>query len=88
MTDSQTNVGVWRKQTLEANVIRSCKNCGAPGYWHDTPNVNVGCYAPEKVTKLGEDPVGLVCPNCGADRKSAVEGKGTIWTRLFGLPPG
>lgn len=71
---------VLRKQALYASVIRSCKQCGAPGYWHDTPGVNIGCYAPEKVTKLGENPVGSVCPNCGADRE-AIEHRGMIWSK-------
>jgi hypothetical protein len=73
---------VVRKQSLYASVIRSCKKCGAPGYWHDTPGVNVGCYAPEKVTQLGADPVGAVCPQCGASRQE-VERKGEIWRREF-----
>ena len=84
MTESANHVGVWRKQSLHANVIRSCQKCGAPGYWHNTPGVNVGCYAPEKVTKLGEDPVGLICPNCGTKRPSSIEEHGEIWSKLFG----
>ena len=71
---------VFRKQSLYASVIRSCKKCGAPGYWHDTPGVNVGCYAPDKVTQLGADPVGTTCPNCGAVREE-IERKGEIWKR-------
>lgn len=69
-----------RKQALYASVIRACRCCGAPGYWHNTPGVNVGCYAPEKVTQLGMDPVGNTCPNCGAARQ-AVEPRGQIWSR-------
>ncbi len=72
---------VFRKQSLIANVIRACK-CGAPGYWHDTPGVNIACYAPEKVTQIGSDAVGNVCPACGASRQ-AVEGKGVIWSRQW-----
>lgn len=75
------NVGrVQRKQSLYASVIRSCENCGAPGYWHDVPGVNVGCYAPEKVTKFGEDAVGTVCPNCGAAREEITR-LGEIWSK-------
>ena len=69
MSDNVNVARVVRKQKLYASVIRACKKCGAPGFWHDTAGVNPGCYAPEKVTKLGQDPVGPVCPNCGADRE-------------------
>jgi hypothetical protein len=71
---------VYRKQSLYASVIRACKSCGAPGYWHNTPGVNVGCYAPDKVTQLGSDPVGIVCPCCGAAR-DRLEQKGEIWKK-------
>lgn len=71
-----------RKQSLHAAVIRSCRQCGAPGYWHDIPDVNVGCYAPEKVTQLGSDPVGTVCPQCGTDRE-AIEPRGQIWMKQW-----
>lgn len=71
---------VVRKQSLYASVIRACNNCGAPGYWHDTPGVNVGCYAPDKVTQLGADFVGPVCPNCGVDREP-IEYRGRIWSK-------
>jgi len=83
MTDSNkqtaTVSSVLRKQSLYASVIRSCQ-CGAPGYWHDTPGVNVGCYAPEKVTQLGSDPVGSTCPQCGTDRET-MDSLGEIWTK-------
>jgi hypothetical protein len=71
-----------RRQELYANVIRACRNCGAPGFWHNTPGVNVGCYAPEKVTKLGEDPVGTICPCCGAPRE-VIEPHGMIWSKVW-----
>lgn len=71
-----------RRQALYASVIRACRNCGAPGYWHNTPGVNVGCYAPEKVTQLGSDPVGTVCPNCGAARE-IIEQHGMIWSKIW-----
>src|SRR5262245_23813027 len=82
MGDNVTVSRVVRKQKLYASVIRACKKCGAPGFWHDTPGVNPGCYAPEKVTKLGQDPVGPVCPNCGADREEK-ESLGVIWQRVW-----
>jgi hypothetical protein len=77
--------GITRKQSLHATVIRACRVCGAPGYWHNTPGVNVGCYAPERVTQLGSDPVGATCPCCGSPRPSVVEDRGEIWSRLYGL---
>jgi len=70
------------KSRLVVNVIRACGKCGAPGFWHNTPGVNVGCYAPERVTKLGEDPVGPVCPNCGAERET-MEPHGVVWQRTI-----
>lgn len=86
MSDHVENFLVARKQSLHANVIRACWNCGAPGFWHNTPGVNVGCYAPEKVTRLGEDFVGTTCPNCGALRDD-IEHKGEIWRREFRINP-
>ena len=82
MTIQATSTSIIRKQQLYASVIRRCDNCGAPGFWHNTPGVNVGCYAPEKVTELGKDFVGLVCPNCGADR-APVEYLGKIWEKIW-----
>lgn len=84
MTDQALPAGITRKQSLHATVIRSCAKCGAPGYWHNTPGVNVGCYAPARVTTLGCDPVGKVCPNCLSPRPSVVEDRGVIWQRFFG----
>lgn len=80
MSDHVTVARVVRRQSLHAGVIRACRNCGAPGYWHATPDVNPACYAPEKVTQLGSDPVGSVCPQCGADRVP-VERLGEIWSK-------
>lgn len=77
-----SRIGLIRRQTLHATVIHACKNCGAPGYWHNTPDVNVGCFAPEKVTRLGHDPVGETCPNCGADR-DVIEDRGEIWRKEY-----
>jgi hypothetical protein len=80
MGDTVNVSRVFRKQSLYASVIRSCRKCGAPGYWHNVPDVNMACYAPEKVTQLGSDPVGAICPNCGADREE-IEPLGEIWRR-------
>lgn len=79
MSDHVEVSRVLRRQSLHASVIRSCK-CGAPGYWHNTSSVNVGCYAPEKVTQLGSDPVGPICPQCGAARET-LEDLGEIWRK-------
>lgn len=78
----EVDTNILRRQMLFANVIRACKNCGAPGFWHDTPGVNVGCYAPEKITKLGMDPVGEICPQCGHSRE-AIEPHGMIWSKVW-----
>lgn len=85
--DVNSSIGIYRKQSLHATIIRACTHCGAPGYWHNTPGVNVGCYAPDKVTTLGCDPVGAVCPNCGTERSSP-EDLGEIWSKLFGVTLG
>ena len=82
MSDQVSANRILRKQVLHASVIRACKRCGAPGYWHSTPGVNPGCYAPEKVTQLGADAVGSKCPNCGADREEK-EDLGEIWSRIW-----
>ena len=82
MTDNVTMSRIVRKQQCYASVTRACRQCGAPGFWHDTPGVNVGCYAPEKVTKLGENPVGEICPQCGAARV-AIEPHGLLWQRVW-----
>lgn len=82
----QNSIGIHRVQSLYASVIRSCTKCGAPGYWHNTPGVNIGCYAPDKVTQLGSDPVGRICPNCGGVRVSVIENQGLLWQKLFGSP--
>lgn len=66
---------VERKQSLHANVIRACRHCGAPGFWHNVENVNTGCYDP---SRLGQ-PVGEACPQCGGSRQ-AVEDHGEVWT--------
>lgn len=73
---------IGRLDRLIINVHRTCRNCGAPGYWHNVPGVNPGCYAPDKVTQLGNDPVGPVCPQCGANRDD-VELHGEVWSREF-----
>ncbi len=82
MSENVNVARVFRKQSLHANVIRACGKCGAPGYWHNIPDVNVGCFAPEKVTQLGMDPVGEVCPQCGTDR-DPVEPHGEVWSKVW-----
>lgn len=69
MSKTQTanvELGLHRR-SLEATIIRACRNCGAPGLYQKTeafrekyPKV----YSPER---FGQ-PVGDVCPQCGADR--------------------
>ena len=86
-TSQELPSGISRKQSLYATVIRSCGRCGAPGYWDYPPGVKVGCYAPDRVTTLGSDPVGLTCPNCGSPRPSSVEDQGEIWVKLYGWAP-
>lgn len=80
MSDHVAVARVVRKQSLHASVVRACRNCGAPGYWHNIPDVNPGCFAPEKVTQIGADPVGPICPQCGAAREE-IERLGEIWSK-------
>jgi hypothetical protein len=81
---------LFRRQSLHAQVVRACPHCGAPGYWHDVPGINPGCYDPERKFRaeadgLGVAPVGPVCPQCGGDREEA-EQLGEIWNRVFRGP--
>jgi rubredoxin len=83
-------VKLFRRQSLHANVARACGNCGAPGFWHDVPGVNPGCYDPDKVREArmndeGFAPVGAICPQCGADRED-VERLGEIWSKEYRAP--
>jgi len=75
---ASSTTALWRKQTLNATVIRACSSCGAPGHFHDVSGVNVGCYDPSRIN----EPVGDVCPCCNAPRP-AVEDKGQIWSKEF-----
>lgn len=64
-------------QTLHATVLRACASCGAPGVYHDIPDVNPGCFDPlRKGLPVGDD-----CPNCGASRVDARQELGEIWRR-------
>lgn len=76
IADKVSNIGLLQRATLHATVIRACRGCGAPGFYHDVSGVNVGCYDP---ARKGQ-PVGTTCPNCGAARE-AIEDKGEIWRR-------
>lgn len=83
MQKKSLGIGIIRKQTLNATVIRACTCCGAPGFYHDVPDVNAGCFDP---ARKGQ-PVGPVCPNCGEDRP-ANEDRGEIWCKewtIWGL---
>lgn len=80
----------FRRQSLHANVARACRNCGAPGYWHDVPGINPGCYDPVKKREAelrdeGFAPVGRMCPQCGCDREDVVA-LGEIWSKVWRGP--
>lgn len=90
MSEHHEAVSIFRRQSLRANVARACRNCGAPGHWHDVPGVNPKCYDPIKVLEakashVGFAPVGPICPQCGADRED-VEDLGEIWSKTFRAP--
>lgn len=81
---------IFRKQSLHATIARACRNCGAPGFWHDVPGVNVACYDPEKKKQAemrdeGFAPVGSICPACGCNREE-VESLGEIWSKVWRGP--
>lgn len=80
MTPQKKSVGagIYRKQKLEAEVIRACTNCGAPGFYHDVPDVNVGCFDPARKGRF----VGDTCPNCHKAR-TPPEKRGVIWSKRF-----
>jgi hypothetical protein len=71
-------IGIYRKQQLEAEVIRACRSCGAPGFYHDVPDVNLGCFDPSRKGQY----VGEICPNCDSER-ARPERKGVIWSKHF-----
>jgi hypothetical protein len=80
----------FRRQSLHANVARACRNCGAPGFWHDVPGVNPACYDPQKkraaeLCDEGFAPVGAICPACGFDREDVVP-LGEIWSKTWRGP--
>lgn len=80
----------FRKQSLHATVIRACRKCGAPGFWHDDPNGNRACYDPVKkreaaLTDSGFASVGKICPSCGANRDDD-EYLGEIWSKVWRGP--
>lgn|SRR5262245_17889904 len=82
---------LFRRQSLRVNVIRACKQCGAPGYWHDIEGVNPACYDPAKkqlaeANHEGFAPIGPICPQCGADREDDVENLGEVWSKEFRAP--
>jgi hypothetical protein len=90
MVERAEIVHQFRKQALHANVARACRNCGAPGFWHDVEGVNPGCYDPRKKMEAlaryeGFAPVGPICPQCGHDREG-VEAHGEIWSKVWRGP--
>lgn len=91
MTEHVEHVsGLIRRQSLHATVIRACKKCGAPGHWHDNPNLAKACYDPAKkraadAAGLGVAPVGPVCPQCGNHREDD-EHLGEIWSKVWRVP--
>lgn len=90
MVERTEVVHQFRKQQLLANVARACRNCGAPGFWHDVPGVNPACYDPEKKREAelrdeGFAPVGPTCPACGCNRDE-VESLGIIWSKVWRGP--
>lgn len=78
MISKIADIGLISRRTLHATVIRACQSCGAPGTYHDVPDVNVGCFDPARKGL----PVGPVCPNCGAPRPED-EDRGEIWRKDY-----
>jgi len=63
-------VEIIRRQSLQAVVVRSCTQCGAPGNFKSHDRIRdgwPGCYVPPG-HPMDTQLVGDVCPNCGADR--------------------
>lgn len=80
--NKESSIKFERRNELHATVHRACKNCGAPGVWHDIPGeLNKKCYDP----LLKGQPVGDICPQCGSSRIEQNESKGLLWyQRIFG----
>jgi hypothetical protein len=58
------------QQHLEASVVLACQNCGAPGAYHSDQRIKNGwprCHVTPD-DPLHHQPVGQICPNCGAER--------------------
>lgn len=82
--------GLIRRHSLHATVIRACKKCGAPGFWHDSETLPRACYDPHKkwlAEAKGEGfaSVGKRCPQCGALRGND-ERLGEIWSKVWRTP--
>lgn len=81
---------LFARQSLVIAVVRACPHCGAPGYWHDVPGVNPGCYDPEKKRAAEAKmqplaPVGPICPQCGGEREE-IEPHGEVWAKEVRAP--
>jgi hypothetical protein len=78
------DVRMWRRQALEATVIKACKKCNAPGRYMSEARIKEGwpgCYVEPHSEREGE-PVGSKCPNCGAKRPKNGH-LGEIWKKEF-----
>ena len=86
--DHTVGVGIYRRQSVEAIVLRACRHCGAPAVYGSDDNMAfaqwAGCQVPAESPLIGKL-VGSVCPNCGhARRPEDDEHLGEIWAQEFG----
>lgn len=79
------------RRSLEGTIVRACRSCQAPGLYSSADSIKDGwpaCYDP----KRNGQPVGDVCPQCGALRP-ANEFRGElsanipkfVWLMILGL---
>lgn len=77
-------VRFWRRQALEAALIKACTQCNAPGIYKSEARIKEGwpgCYV-EPGDERDEQPVGDVCPNCHHPRPYD-QALGEIWKKEY-----
>lgn len=92
MEANQAGAGapVGQRKSLEAVKVKACTTCSAPGVYRAPKNIAEQIHYgrwPAIIVKAGDprdgQPVGDICPCCGANRKGLLQNLGEIWHRYF-----
>ncbi len=88
---NSVGVGFYRRQSVEAIVLRACRYCGAPAVYKSSDDRNFdqwpGVLVPPDSPRVGE-PIGRRCPNCQSTRDASDdEHLGEVWAKEFGGHP-